>query len=129
MPKEPTEETSGSASGAFLDRAVDLKTALLVGAGAVVAACAISVGASSLILKKGPEGPPGPQGETGEIGPQGDRGPRGREGPTGPEGPEGPEATSFDQPAFQDALGDSNLCSALLLSDASILNDLYYAGC
>ena len=114
---------------AFLNRAVDMRTALVVGAFAVLAACAISIGASSLILKSGPEGPPGPQGETGQIGPPGDRGPRGREGPPGPEGPEGAASTSIDQQAFQDALYDSDLCSALLMSGASLLEELYYSGC
>ena len=53
---------------------------------AIVAASAISVGASTM-LAAGPQGPEGPQGETG---PQGPTGPKGETGDIGPQGPAGP---------------------------------------
>ena len=62
---------------------------------AIVAASAISIGASTL-LAIGPQGPAGSEGEQGETGDTGARGatgpegPRGATGATGPEGPQGP---------------------------------------
>jgi hypothetical protein len=55
---------------------------------AVLAASAISVGASSM-LAAGPEGPEGPQGDTGTQGPQGPQGETGEAGATGPQGEQG----------------------------------------
>ena len=125
-----------------------LKPLLIVGAIAALAGGALGTGATVLLTDSGVLEV---SGKEGKKGPPGDKGPRGAPGPQGPQGDVGDAQSQIDDLDsrvsdlenidVESGLSDldsrvsdletfqSGLCDELLISGASILNDLNTAAC